>query len=1503
MFQPPRRALIIFGLLFLSSTFIVRHRVGATHNGAQPPAAAARARTLPSPSRYGQLPLSFEANQGQTDGQVKFIARGSGFNLFLTATEAVIVTPAPVRDAGTDASLKQNVLRMNLRHSNPAPAITGEDATAGTSNYLTGRDPARWQLNVPHYGRVRYAQIYPGIDLTYQACGQQLEYDFQVAAGSDPAQIQLSFTGARKLSVGAGALLIETRAGLVKQARPFIYQDVAGHRRAVRGRYVVRGSNEVGFAVGAYDRTRPLVIDPVISYSTYLGGSGDDVARSIAVDDAGNAYVCGTTSSLNFPTTAGAFQPTFIGGNPQQDAFVTKLNADGSALVYSTYLGGDGFDDAYAIKVDAAGNAYVAGRTGAPNFPVTPGAYATNGSIFVTKLNPAGSTLLYSTYLGNAVGISFNINYDVGLLGLAIDGSGNAYVAAAGGTITKLNANGSAALYTAHVNAHPTAIAVDAANNAYVTGWIDASCCTNSFAPTPNAYQQTKGGNFTYDAFVLKLNSDGSAPVYATYLGGFHNFANGGTDRPGDDIGIGIGVDSAGNAYVSGMTRSNCFPTSNPYVVPTGSACANGNNPTKPFAVKLNTDGSQLLFAKVLANIFTNTEGGIAVTPSGDNFTTQNDVANVYIEKRDAVGQTIYTTSLGGAGGDTPRGIAIDSAGNVYIAGNTSSTDYPTTANAFQRNLNVGSGSCLNCGDAFITKLLAAHRIFGRITDGSGHALSGVTVQLSGAQIATAQTDANGDYTLNDLQAGQSYTVTPVKANYHFTPASLAVNNLTADQTANFTGTFNTYTLNGHVTDSMGNGLSGVQIILSGDQSGTSLTGASGDYSFPGLVATGNYTVTPAKTGFIFTPASASFNNLSGDQVSDFVATPIYTITGSVTRNGVGILGVMVALNGTETGLTTTDSSGNYSFQNVVPGSYTVTPSLAGYKFTPASQAFTNLSSNQIANFTGLRLFTISGQVTKDAAGFGGVTVMLSGSTVSTATTDDSGSYSFTDLEESGNYTVTPAQANYTFTPSSLSFNSLSANQTANFTGALNTYTVSGRVRDAQGHGVAGVLIHLSGGLTGDTTTDTNGNYAFAGVSHGGNYVIILSKSGFAFSPASMQFSNLSGNVTADFVALAIVQFTAGAITFDEGAGNAALGITRTGDLSGSSVISYRTVDNPAAVRCDDTTTMPGVAFARCDYATTNDILTFAPGETNKIIKVPLIDDAHVEPDETLQIMLVSTGTGTALGLPASVTVTLRDNDRPGAANPIFTTPFFVRMQYLDFLAREPESGEPWSGILNNCPDANNVDPNSPSASCDRITVSAAFFGSPEFRLKGFYVFLFYRVAFNRLAEYTEIIPDIRSVTGATAQEVFQKKAAFANAFTQRTEFTTLYPTGLSNSAYVTNLLQRYNLTQITTPDPANPDGTTKVTLTNSDLTSRLDAGTLTRAQVLRAIVDSDQIGAAEFNRAFVAMQYYGYLRRTPETSGYNAWLAYLTTHPDDFRTMVNGFLNSQEYKLRFGQP
>src|SRR5439155_9537608 len=470
------------------------------------PATAAREARVSE--TYGKLPLHFEANRGQTHQDVRFLARGSGYSLFLTPTEAVLtlIKPEPLarKRAARGSSRPRGpvtgvVLRMALAGANPDPRMTGLEELPGKANYFIGNDPAKWRTDVPTYAKVHYQEVYPGIDLVYYRKQRQLEYDLVVRPGADPSTITLRLTGADKVEVDVqGDLVLHTAAGPIRQQRPFIYQEVGGVRKEIPGGYVLKGEQHIGFKVAAHDARRPLVIDPILSYSTYIGGGGRDSGHAIAVDAAGNAYVTGVTFAPNFPTTAGAFQTSC---DSCFRAFVTKLDATGSALVYSTYLGGSGGDAGYGIAVDAAGNAFVTGDTNSSDFPTTATAFQTTygggyGDAFVTQLDAAGSALVYSTYLGGN-------GYD--------DGS---------------------------------SIAVDPAGNAYVGGLTQSI----DFPTTAGAFQ-TRGTGGTTSAFVAKLDPAGSALVYCTYLGG-----SGGTG------GGRLAVDASGNVYVNGSTGID-FPT------------------------------------------------------------------------------------------------------------------------------------------------------------------------------------------------------------------------------------------------------------------------------------------------------------------------------------------------------------------------------------------------------------------------------------------------------------------------------------------------------------------------------------------------------------------------------------------------------------------------------------------------------------------------------------------------------------------------------------------------------------------------------------------------------------------------------------------------------------------------------------------------------------------------------------------------------------------------------
>ena len=673
---------------------------------------------------HGGLPMAFEPNRGQADRSVRFLARGSGYGVFLTPTAAVLSLRNSAAATGDKAEI-----RVRLVGANPRPQVSGVDLLPGTSNYFIGNDPAHWHSAVPNYAKVRYEKVYPGIDVVFHGRQQQLEYDFIVVPGADPRRIVLEFTGVTKLALDRdGNLVLATTDGEVVQHKPVVYQDIDGVRRAIEGRYRLRGDREARFEIARYETTRPLVIDPTLAYSTYLGGSGQETARHVAVDGGGNVYVTGETTG-GFPTTSGARQATYGGG--ASDAFITKLNAEGTAVVYSTYLGGPGDDVGWGIAVDSDGNAYVTGYAGY-NFPTTPGAYQpvmAGGGIgqgvtdaFVTKLNAAGTALVYSTYLGG-------VQNDGGA-GIAVDRNANVYVVGSTGGdfpttpgafqtvlvrdpeafVAKLNASGTALVYSTYLGGSGMdlgyGIAVDSSDNAYVTGQTDGN-----FPTTAGAYQTTFGGG-AWDVFVSKLNESGTALVYSTYLGG-----------SGLDRAYVIAVDHNGNAYVTGYTEGP-FPTT-----PGAVQATHGGGIADAFVTKLNATGTALVYSTYLGGngdvyVTGGTEGGFPTTPDALQ-TIDAGGRDAFVTRINASGTALlYSTYLGGVTDDSGVGIALDGSGNVYVAGYTGGS-FPTTPGAYQASYG-GSAD-----DVFVAKLAVTPPVLTEVPTLSERALVVAAVLLA----------------------------------------------------------------------------------------------------------------------------------------------------------------------------------------------------------------------------------------------------------------------------------------------------------------------------------------------------------------------------------------------------------------------------------------------------------------------------------------------------------------------------------------------------------------------------------------------------------------------------------------------------------------------------------------------------------------------------------------------------------------------------------------------------
>jgi fibronectin type 3 domain-containing protein len=692
---------------------------------------------------YAQLPMSFEVNRGQAGKPVRYISRGQGYTLYLTPTTAVLglQKPSAAKHMGRGAV---SVVAMGLVGANTAPNVTGVDPLPGRSNYLIGNDRDQWKTDIANYAKVRYDEVYPGIDLVYYGNQRQLEYDFIVAPGADPKQVRLAFGGAKRLKLDkSGDLVLQLKDGEVRLQKPFTYQDVGGRRREVASRYLLDGKNRVRFALAKYDARKPLVIDPVLRYSTYIGGSDGDFPTGVVVDSGGNAYITGWTVSFNqaqitmgtqmvpdppfdgpatveYPVVGGVGdQDTWftVGSNynlnTYEDAILTKLAPNGASLVYSTYFGGGGHDRGHGITINAAGEAFITGEAGPPlsphthSIPLVRPTQARSAGLrdaFVARFNAAGNGLLYSTYVGGSG--------DDRAFGIAVDSRDNAVIAGQttsldfntfrpiqafnnGGFdafVTSINTSGSNFNYSTYLGGSgfdtARAVAGDPDGNAYLTG----ETASPDFPVTPGTLQGTFGGGGR-DAFVVKMHPSGSQLVYSTFLGGM-----------GFDAGYGIAIDSTRNAYVTGETASGDFAVfPNP-----GALQPNNGGGIDAFITKLNTGGNSLVFSTYLGGTGSDRGNAIAVsagnqayvvgTTGSSDFPIFNHIQagrlsslnDIFVAKLDRPGTALeYSTYLGGEDGAGPAGsfgtgVAVDPTGTAFVTGHTGSSFFPRTVGVFQ---------------------------------------------------------------------------------------------------------------------------------------------------------------------------------------------------------------------------------------------------------------------------------------------------------------------------------------------------------------------------------------------------------------------------------------------------------------------------------------------------------------------------------------------------------------------------------------------------------------------------------------------------------------------------------------------------------------------------------------------------------------------------------------------------------------------------------------------------
>jgi photosystem II stability/assembly factor-like uncharacterized protein len=1224
----------------------------ATINAAQATTTPDEATQARVSEAYGNLSLRFEANQGQTDQRVKFLARGGGYHLFLTSTEAVMVLTRPAvekeksrRDKASAAlraktrglarsgrealrrasELKEGesesaVLRMKLEGANSAAQAEGMEELPGRTNYFIGNDPQKWRTDIPSYARVMYREIYPGIDMVYYGQEQQLEYDFVVAPGVDHRIIELAFEGAQAIETDAqGDLVLHTRAGDARQRKPLVYQEVDGARREIESRYVVKDGQRVGFQVEAYDRSKPLVIDPVLSYSTYLGGSSNEDGNSIAIDAAGNAYVTGRTTSFDFPLE-----------NPIQDndlfstnAFVSKLNADGSALIYSTYLGGIGSDTAFGIAVDSAGSAFVTGFTFSPDFPLMNPAQAALGGkddAFVTKLNPQGSALIYSTFLG---GRSFEISR-----GLSVDADGNAYVtgftnsqdlptanplqAAKGGdqAFKSTNSGGNWSVSDTGLDvslvsdlaidpAHPSTLYAatelgvykstdsgstwNAINNGLVDVLrtngdanrlvVDPVNTSNLYVATFNGiYKSTNGGNSWTPSFggdpgaffiadALAIDPSNPNILYA----GVNGFSIRSTDAGGSweffDIISEFGfaeyitafaIDPTNSSIIyagaagSGVYKSTdggttwqlnvaglpglddfsffvlelIFNPANPSTIYATTifhgilkstngghswSAANNGLPDRLLvqAVAVDPQHPNTLYASTNGSgLFKSTNAGGSWSPSQTGLTNRDvvdividpaDTSKVYavtssdsdafITKLNPAGSSLlYSTYLGGSELDSGRAISVGLNGSPYVTGLTASTNFPVE-NPIQGSFSSPDSST---ADGFVTKLaasgtaLAYSTYLGGTGDEQG---TGIAIDRQGNAYVT------GTVAQFDPDLPMTFPTTPGAFQTAFHDDSFSDAFVTKINAAGSNLIYSTY-LGGNNPEFA----FGIAVNSAGQ---AFVTGQTFSQDFPLAL--------PTQGEMNGTDAFVTRLNAAGSALvfSTFLG-------GSEFSNGEQGNGISV------------DSGNNFYVTGTTRSSdFPTTPGAFQQSRFGFSDAFITKFGARLSSISISGHVIISALFEADRP-LSGVTLTLTGSggfAPRRVVTGSDGAYSFNNLPAGRTYIVTPSKDSFKFTPPRRTY----PNVGMNFTGQnflTHVFSIEGQVLRANGVGVGGVKVTLSGTRNAVTTTNSNGHFSFPDLPEGGTYKVTPMKAGLTFKPASMAFANLNDDKFLNFVPL-----------------------------------------------------------------------------------------------------------------------------------------------------------------------------------------------------------------------------------------------------------------------------------------------------------------------------------------------------------------------------------------------
>lgn len=1152
------RARAVSWCLLVASVFVIPLRLNAADEFRSSTAAgkADQALGASDPARsYGDLPLRFEANRGQADSRVLFLSRGSGYTFFLTPNESVLAFSSA----------------QNANHSGPQPAIfhmrfegssaasvSGVDRLPGASNYFIGQDPSRWLTAVPNYQKINYQNIYPGIDLVYYGNQHQLEYDFIVSPGADARLIRLSLEGARQVTLDSeGNLVLRSGDNAALLKAPVAYQEINGQKRKVAGEWRLTKGNTAEFHLAAYDRGKPLVIDPVLKYSSFLGGSQSNSLTKIAVDASGNTYVAGYTASGDFPAAPTPGSATFGGGANSRGAFVAKIDPTGSSLLYTTYLSGSGDQLATGLAVDSSGNVYVAGTTSSTDFPVL-GALqpacaisASTGACsdaFLTKIAPAGNGLVYSTYLGGTG--------DDSAAGLAVDVTGNAYVVGntsskdfpvtsgalqtncAGACtqnafVAKFSPQGESLSYSTYLGGSgsdsATGIALDAVGNVYLTGYTSSAdfplagafqkSCAPDQASTTTACMAT--------AFVTKVKADGSGLAYSTYLGGSLGSKS-----------AGIAVDSFGSAYITGSTQSADFPISK-NALQKSCGMNHAQCAVNAFVTKLTPSGDAAVYSTYLGGSNHDEAGGIAVDMAGNAHvvgqTASTDFPTVaplqsklkgasdaFVAVLNATGQALkFSTFHGGTSTETGTALALDGKGDVYVAGETSSTDFPTLkpfqsscagtcSNAFVSKMSTnapagtpatiliqaGSGQSAVVSTAFATAFTV------QVVDSSNTGVDGVTVTFAPVAGGTGASGTFSSSAVITTAGGGLATAPTFTANATTGPYTVTASIATAGVTPVTFNVSNTATAPSSISVKSGNGQSAlistafaapfVTTVL--DSKNNAVQYAIVTYGAPASGASGTFsdsttatTTATTGTGGSATPATFTANASAG----------AYTIVASVSG---------VATNAT------------FSASNTASAPNSIAVSGGSNQTTVVSTAFASPLSAMVLDSSSKPVSGALVTFTAPASGASGT--FPGGGTSTIVATDTSGiaAVTFTaNATAGGPYAVT-ASVTGVSTPVSFSLSNISAAPNAIAVTSGNNQTVAegqayasalvAKVTDKKGNGVQFAVVTFT------VTPNSNGATAIFSDTSSGTTTVSTDANGVATTTATLTANSTAGSFT-----------------------------------------------------------------------------------------------------------------------------------------------------------------------------------------------------------------------------------------------------------------------------------------------------------------------------------------------------------------------------------------------------